>query len=79
MTAVRNGYLLPCLVATLGGLLFGFDHIVIGGAKPFYEPYLGLTGAENAWASGFAMAAPIAAGIAKPIVPMPPDERKCRG
>ena len=59
MPAFRNGYLLPCLVATLGGLLFGFDHIVIGGAKPFYEPYLGLTGAENAWASGFAMAAEI--------------------
>ena len=28
------------LVAALGGLLFGYDWVVIGGAKPFYEKYL---------------------------------------
>ena len=27
-------------VAALGGLLFGYDWVVIGGAKPFYENYL---------------------------------------
>jgi MFS transporter, SP family, xylose:H+ symportor len=30
---------LICLVAALGGLLFGYDWVVIGGAKLFYETY----------------------------------------
>lgn len=43
------------LVAALGGLLFGYDWVVIGGAKPFYEPYFGLLGEQNAWRSSWAM------------------------
>lgn len=44
-----------CLVAAMGGLLFGYDWVVIGGAKPFYEPYLGLDDPAKAWEAGFAM------------------------
>jgi MFS transporter, SP family, xylose:H+ symportor len=43
-------------VAALGGLLFGYDWVVIGGAKPFYESYFHLT-SETAigWANSCAL------------------------
>jgi MFS family permease len=41
-----------CLVAALGGLMFGYDWIVISGTKPFYERFFSL---GTAWATGWAM------------------------
>ncbi len=41
---VRYGYIAyVSLIAALGGFLFGYDWVVIGGAKPFYEAYFNLT------------------------------------
>lgn len=42
-----------CLVAALGGLLFGYDYVVIGGAKPFYESYFKINGIP--WLQGLIM------------------------
>jgi SP family sugar porter-like MFS transporter len=48
----------------MGGLLFGYDWVVIGGAKPFYEPFFGLTGAGQAWRAGWAMSSALAGCLA---------------
>ena len=43
-------------VAALGGLLFGYDWVVIGGAKPFYEPFFHLTSQQQiGWANSCAL------------------------
>jgi sugar porter (SP) family MFS transporter len=44
------------LVAALGGLLFGYDWVVIGGAKPFYEKFFELRDpARQGWAMSCAL------------------------
>ena len=47
---------LLAMVAALGGLLFGYDFVVIGGAKPFYEKFFQLSSArEIGWANSCAL------------------------
>jgi len=44
------------LVAAMGGLLFGYDWVVVGGAKSFYEPFFDLTTpAIQGWAVSSAL------------------------
>ena len=54
----NSAYLLfISLVSAMGGLLFGYDWVVIGGAKPFYEVFFGITGspAMQGWVMGCAV------------------------
>lgn len=45
-----------CLVAAMGGLLFGYDWVVIGGAKPFFEKFFNLTReSQVGWANSCAL------------------------
>ena len=45
-----------CLVAALGGLLFGYNWVVISGADIFYEKFFNLTSASDiGWAKGCAL------------------------
>lgn len=45
--------LLITLVSAMGGLLFGYDWVVIGGAKPFYEAYFNIS--DSAISQGWVM------------------------
>ena len=54
----KSAYLLfISSVSAMGGLLFGYDWVVIGGAKPFYEVFFGITAspAMQGWVMGSAI------------------------
>jgi MFS transporter, SP family, arabinose:H+ symporter len=52
------------LVAAMGGFLFGYDWVVIGGAKPFYEPFFNLTSpAMKGWATSSALIGCLAGAV----------------
>src|ERR1035441_10551791 len=55
--AERSGYVWGiAIVAAMGGLLFGHDWVVIGGARQFYEAYFGLTSEQLiGWANSCAL------------------------
>lgn len=66
MSVKSNNYMKRCnmfyillisLVSAMGGLLFGYDWVVIGGAKIFYEPFFGLDGLPSmrGWAMSCAL------------------------
>ena len=54
-----------CLVAALGGLLFGYDWVVIGGAKPFFVEFFHLKGKEGliGWAMSSALVGCVAGAV----------------
>ena len=52
------------LVAAMGGLLFGYDWVVIGGAKPFFEPFFNLTRESlRGWANSCALLGCLAGAV----------------
>jgi SP family sugar porter-like MFS transporter len=53
------------LISAMGGLLFGYDWVVIGGAKPFYEPFFGISGnpALQGWAMSCALTGCLAGAV----------------
>ncbi len=50
----------------MGGLLFGYDWVVIGGAKPFYEPYFGIT--NHTFLQGWAMSCALAGCLTGAVI-----------
>lgn len=59
MKKFNNGFIyFICLVSAMGGLLFGYDWVVIGGAKPFYEVFFGI--ADSPEQQGLAMSIALA-------------------
>lgn len=67
----NTGYLIRIsLVSALGGLLFGYDWVVIGGAKPFYEKFFDITGSPNlqGWAMSSALLGCIAGAMISGIL-----------
>jgi SP family sugar porter-like MFS transporter len=55
-----------CAVSAMGGLLFGYDWVVIGGAKPFYELYFDI--AANPLMQGVAMTTALVGCLAGAMV-----------
>ena len=66
-TAFNSAFLWRvCLTAACGGFLFGYDWVVIGGAKPFYEAYFNIsTPSVSGWVVSSALVGCVAgAGLA---------------
>jgi SP family xylose:H+ symportor-like MFS transporter len=65
VAAERKGYVWGiALVAALGGLLFGYDWVVIGGAREFYEIYFHLTSVSLVgWANSCALVGCLAGSL----------------
>ncbi|MDR2968636.1 MAG: sugar porter family MFS transporter [Tannerellaceae bacterium] len=61
----KSYLLLITFVSAMGGLLFGYDWVVIGGAKIFYEPFFGLEGlpAMRGWAMSSALTGCLAGAL----------------
>lgn len=58
MNKINTKYILSIsMVSALGGLLFGYDWVVIGGAKPFYEQFFNIAQSPNlqGWAMSCAL------------------------
>jgi sugar porter (SP) family MFS transporter len=67
MKKFNNAYILGIsLVSAMGGLLFGYDWVVIGGAKPFYERFFDIANSPDmqAWAMSSALIGCVVGAVA---------------
>ncbi|HJR99526.1 MAG TPA: sugar porter family MFS transporter [Flavobacterium sp.] len=67
----NNSYLFTIsMVSAMGGLLFGYDWVVIGGAKPFYERFFDITTSANlqAWAMSSALIGCILGAVVSGVI-----------
>ena len=58
------------MISAMGGLLFGYDWVVIGGAKPFYERFFEISNHANlqAWAMSCALVGCIVGAVMSGVV-----------
>ncbi|MDD5183935.1 MAG: sugar porter family MFS transporter [Paludibacter sp.] len=58
------------MVSAMGGLLFGYDWVVIGGAKPFYERFFDIASSANlqAWAMSCALIGCVVGAVISGVV-----------
>ena len=71
MRKFNNVYILGIsMVSAMGGLLFGYDWVVIGGAKPFYERFFEISSSANlqAWAMSCALIGCIIGAVVSGVV-----------
>lgn len=71
MKKFNKSYILGIsMVSALGGLLFGYDWVVIGGAKPFYERFFEIAGSPTlqAWAMSSALIGCIVGAVVSGVV-----------
>ena len=67
----NNFYLFAIsMVSAMGGLLFGYDWVVIGGAKPFYERFFDIAASANlqAWAMSSALIGCILGAVVSGVI-----------
>ncbi|MFC5683689.1 sugar porter family MFS transporter [Flavobacterium sp. MAHUQ-51] len=71
MHVINKSYLFAIsMVSAMGGLLFGYDWVVIGGAKPFYERFFDITTSANlqAWAMSSALIGCILGAVVSGVI-----------
>jgi sugar porter (SP) family MFS transporter len=71
MNKFNSGYIFGIsMISAMGGLLFGYDWVVIGGAKPFYERFFDIASSANyqAWAMSCALIGCVVGAVVSGVV-----------
>ncbi|HET7733603.1 MAG TPA: sugar porter family MFS transporter [Paludibacter sp.] len=71
MKKFNKSYILGIsMVSAMGGLLFGYDWVVIGGAKPFYERFFDIANdpSMQAWAMSSALIGCVIGAVASGVI-----------